>query len=1114
MIRTAITILCIALGGEGLPAAEVALSKLPEAASRPVDFSQEIKPLFEKHCVKCHGAEKQKGGLRLDLKEPALRGGDNFAPNIRPGKSAESPLVHFVAGLDREMQMPPKDDALTSDEIALLRTWIDQGAAWPDDGAVDSRKAHWAFQPLQRPVVPPGNVDEGRVPTSNPVDAFISAKLLEKGLSMQAQAGRHTLIRRLYFDMLGLPPTPEEVAAFVANDDAQAYEKLVERVLASPHYGERWARHWLDVVRFAESDGFETNQPRPNAWRYRDYVIQSLNDDKPYDQFIREQLAGDAFGADEATGFIVGGPWDRVKSPDPVLTAQQRSDELHDMVSTTASAFLGLTVNCARCHNHKFDPISQADYYSMAACFAGVEHGERAIKPPDFAKRQETAAELRTQLAPIEARLAEFEPIAKPLRTLLIDDDSKDEAGVQQLVPRIGLEPEFTGTARGQASDPGDLARFPNLGRNYSYWNKVAGRDVFAWAPKVAGRFHVWVSWGCGWKTHAEDARYILDLDGDLGTKNDQQEIATVDHRKFADGSGEMPGQPLWSGFRDAGIHDLRENSRIVLRGGTTDAYVTADLLCLQETDSPTPQLRSAVTRGKNTDKFSPVEARFVRFTIRETSQLEPCIDELEIFSAGANPHNVALATAGAKATSSGNYPNNPFHRLEHLNDGLYGNGRSWISNEFGKGWVQIEFPKAERIDRVVWSRDRDDVPRYEDRLATRYEIAVSKDGESWATVANSNDRLPYARFKNVALKTVGGLDETEVREVAGLSNQKRALEDRITEATTLPMAYAGKFVKPAATFRLQRGDPMQPKEALAPAGLAQFGEQFSLPSDASDQARRLALANWMTDSRHPLTARVLVNRIWHYHFGTGIVDTPSDFGLNGGRPTHPAMLDWLASEFISHGWSVKHIHRLILTSMAYRQNIAMNAVAAKIDASNRLLWRFPARRLEAEALRDAILAVSGKLDLRMGGPGFDLFAENTNYVKVYATKTKFTAADFRRMIYQSKPRVELDTLFGAFDCPDAGQIQPRRNVSTTPLQALNLLNSEFVIEQAGFFAERVEREVGSDTAAQVRKAFQIAFGRDATEVEGVAAQRLVAEHGLPALCRGLFNANEFIVVF
>ena len=512
------------------------------------------------------------------------------------------------------------------------------------------------------------------------------------------------------FDLIGLPPAPEEIAAFVADAAPDAYERLVERLLASPHYGERWARYWLDVVRFAESHGFEMNQGRPNAWPYRDYVIGAFNQDKPYDQFVREQLAGDLLGADVATGFLVGGPWDQVKSPDPMLTAQQRADELHDMVSTTSSTFFGLTVGCARCHDHKFDPIAQREYYAVTAVFAGVQHGDR--------------------------------------------------------------------------------------------------------------------------------------------------------------------------------------------------------------------QLRA------------------------------------------------------------------------------------------------------------------------------------------------------------------GG-----------------------------PAAYAGRFEQPKPTQRLHRGDPMQPREAVRPGAPEALGVKLELNADAPEAGRRLAFARWITDARHPLTARVLVNRLWQHHFGEGIVTTPSDFGNNGARPTHPELLDWLAAEFVERHWSIKELHRVIVLSSTYRQSSRTDPRGLAVDAGDRLLWRFPPRRLDAEQLRDSILRVSGNLDTRMGGPGFDLFELNTNYVKVYKPRTRFGPTEWRRMVYQCKPRMQLDDVFGAFDCPDAGQITPRRTRSTTPLQALNLLNSAFLLQQAEIFAQRLEHEAGPEIDGQVRRAFWLAFGREAENDERAAATALVHAEGLVVFCRALLNANEFIFV-
>ena len=1090
--------------------------QLPAPTPRLVDFTKDILPILRKHCIGCHGAEKQKSSLRLDVKELALQGGE-MGKDILPGNSAGSPLIHFVSGLDEEIVMPPEGPRLAKEQVSLLRAWIDQGADWPEAASVKvaDPKQHWAFVPLRRPATPPVKDSKSRI--QNPIDAFVMAKLSEKGLGQSAEADRRTLIRRLYFDLIGLPPTPEEAAAFLADKDPRAYEKLVDKLLASPRYGERWARHWLDVVRFAESNGFETNGERKNAWPYRDWVIRAFNDDKSYDRFIAEQLAGDTLGADEATGFIVGGATDLVKSPDPVLTANQRADELHDMVSTTSSAFLGLTTGCARCHDHKFDPIAMTDYYAMVACFAGVQHGERALKPSNFAEVQAKSDALRRELVPIELKLAQFDPLAHPARTLILHaDDTKHTA---PLLPSKGPAAKYPdGLERGQSGDTGNATRLPTLGNGYLYWDQVAGKNVFAWSPQVAGRFRIWLSWGGGYEAHAKDARYFLDRDGDAATTGDQVEIARPDHQKFADGTGAVPEQRQWSGFFDAGSHELLPASKVFLRGSASGKYVSADVAVFQEErDKPlhsaaTPSLRLPVTRGKNIERFAAVEAKFLRFTIAETTQLEPCIDELEVFTAETAPRNIALASAGAKATASSVYPDNAFHKLAHLNDGLYGNERSWISNERGKGWVQIEFAKMEKVDRVAWSRDRDNVPRYNDRLATRYRIEISRDGAAWQTVATSDDRLVFnTKVPGGVIYAAGAMTPAEAGQLAELIATRKKLESGIAVVTTSPSIYAGRFVKPGDTFRMNRGDPMQPREKIAAGVLAKFGAKVPTSADAPDPERRLTLAKWIASPEHPLTARVWVNRLWHHHFGTGIVDTPSDFGLNGGRPTHRELLDWLASEFIARGWSVKAMHRLIVTSATYRQSSASHAAGLAADAGARLLWRFPPRRMEAESLRDAMLVVSGKLDLKMGGPGFDLFEPNGNYVKVYNSKREFGPAEFRRMVYQSKPRTELDDTFGVFDCPDAGQVTPKRTSSTTPLQALNLLNSPFAIQQAQFFAERVEREAGKDAGGQVKRAFQIIFTRDPAADELAAGIKLVQTHGVAALCRALFNANEFL---
>ena len=1082
-----------------------------------IDFARDVKPLLASKCIRCHGPEKQRGGLRLDRRADAVKGGEDHGPSIVPGKADESPLIRMLTGKIPDKKMPPEGSPLEPAQIALLRRWIEGGATWPEEKTAtidpnDVAKKHWAFQPVVRPALPQAKSDWAK----SPIDRFILAALERSGLQPNSDADRRTLIRRLSFDLIGLPPTPAEVESFINDRDPAAYEKLVDRLLASPHYGERWARHWLDAVRFAESHGFEMNQARPYAWRYRDYVIRSLNEDKPYDQFVREQIAGDAYGADEATGFLVAGAWDQVKSPDPVLTSQQRADELHDMISTTGSAFLGLTVGCARCHNHKFDPIPQVDYFRIKACLEGVQHGDRSIGGSKAVGSKEISKR-RQEIDAIRAKLDAFEPRARKGARLWVTPDD----GIRCFPPE-GRAEYPRGTSRGDANDVGDAARLPNVGAGYLWWD-YQGKDLIAWHPKTEGKYRVWVSWGSGWKTHAEDAAYLLDHDGDTDTKKDQKEILRVDQRKFADGTGDMPGRPQWSGFRDAGVHLFGPETRILLRGGAK-GIATADVIVLeeatQEVAAKQPALRLPVHSGRNVDRFEPIEAKFVRFNILSSSDAEPCLDELEAFAVGPNTKNVALASTGAKAFASGSFPGVAIHRLEHVHDGEYGNDRSWISSDRSTGWVAIEFAKPATIDRVVWGRDQSKAPKYQDRVPTQYRVEVSLDGRVWQEVASNEDRLPYRR-KTIAVP--GGflpdLAESAPQRDALLAELSRR-ENELPAELKANLAYVGNFRPAGPTKRLHRGDVTQPREDVTPGSLSQFGDAFELPANANEQERRKALAEWIVQTKNPLTARVMANRIWHHHFGSGIVPTPSDFGINGGRPSHPELLDWLASELMApqdpsaKPWSLKHLHRLICLSATYRQSSRANAKAQSLDAGARLLWRYPPRRLEAEPLRDAILAVTGKLNLKAGGPGFDLFEPNGNYVKVYNPKKTFGPEEFRRMIYQTRPRMQLDDTFGAFDCPDGGQVAPRRNSSTTPLQAFNLLNSPFMLQQAELFAERLNREASADSGEQVRTAFRLTFGRDAETAEAAAANQLIREHGLAAFCRAMLSANEFLYVY
>ncbi|MFN0077101.1 MAG: DUF1553 domain-containing protein [Prosthecobacter sp.] len=1118
-------------------------------------FHEQVAPILVKNCIECHNDVTTKGSLNMETLAEVLKGGED-GPAIVPGKAQESPLYLMIVpeSPGDKPEMPKKKAALTSAETDLIKRWIDMGAAWPQEIVLKEKPkggiTHWSLQPL-------------KASKHGSIDAFIAEKLKVKGLAMNPPADARTFIRRASFDLIGLPPTPEEVREFVGECEREtqvlsaqfsvlrkdtgstvdktehsalstehfpptaptAVERLINRLLDSPRYGERWARHWLDVVRFAESHGFEMNRARANAWPYRDYVIRSLNADKPYDQFVREQIAGDQLGADEGTGFLVAGAWDQVKGQDPALRANQRADEMHDLVSTTGSTFLGLTIGCARCHDHKFDPVLQTDYYRVRAIFEGVQHAERELRPTDAEERQKKADGVRLEIAAIDATLARFQPKTQLTKRVLVDDDlppptKPDAIGCVQIEqPTNGKPIEYSpGAEFGQASDAGDSTRLPNLGESYRYWKAEkdeAEKDFFSWNPRVVGKQRLWLSWGA-WTTHAKDARYILDLDGDANTKDDQQEIAVVDQSKFADGSGAIPEQKRWSGFKYAGTHALAAESIVILRSGKLGGPTVADAVLFEAADeakpASQPHLRAPVTHLANRESFDAVNAKFVRFTIHATIGGQPCIDELEVFAGGKN---VALSSHGAKVTASDVFADgaNSIHQIAHANDGLYGNAKSWIARG-AKGWLQLELPREEMISSVVWSRDRAEKGKaYQDRIPTDYLVEVSMDGKAWQAVASSADRLTADYRERIRdVPTLSGVSGDNAAEVRKHSERRAVLQREMKGLTSFPMAYLGKFEQPGATFRLHRGDPMTPKEEIAPGALSQLGAKLDLAKDTPESERRMALAKWLTDPQNLLTARVMVNRVWHYHFGTGIVDTPSDLGFNGGKPSHPELLDWLAAEFMKRDWSLKEMHRLIMNSAAYRQSSTANEAGMKADSGARLLWRFPTRRIEAEPLRDTILAVSGVLDLTMGGPGFDLFDANDNYVKVYQSKQEFGTDTFRRMIYQSKPRVQLDDTFGAFDVPDAGQIAPRRTSSTTPLQALNFLNSTFAMQQAGLFAQRLGKEAGA--AAQVRRAFQLAYQREPRADELSASTKLIAEHGLAMFCRALFNTSEFMTLY
>ncbi len=786
--------------------------------------------------------------------------------------------------------------------------------------AMVAAEEHWSLRPMKRAIVSGEN---------HPIDFFIGQKLSEKNLTFSAEADRTTLLRRVTLDLTGLPPAPEAVQAFAQDKrstDAVLTE-TVDELLASPRYGERWAQHWLDVIRWAETVGFETNGERAAAWHYRDWVIHALNADLPYDQFISDQLAGDVTGADAALGFLVSGPANLPGQVgrDEEAMRSARQDELDEVIRTVSQSLFGLTIGCARCHDHKFDPILQRDYYGMQAVFAGLRYGNRRLR----------------------------------------------------------------------------------------------------------------------------------------GTQNDEW-------------ASQVPATQK----RLGGLREKLEAQRVQLK------------------------LRKPLA-NVHTDKFAPVAARAIRMNIRATANGSPAsLYEFEAWTTGNK--NAALASGGAKPSASSFALANQTRHFENLTDGSVDRRQAfpWVAAKGGPAWLRVDFAEPATLNRITW-HNGSSVP-------ADYTIEVLRSDGEWLTVAHTEDRLPRnddTRAANaVKLKN---LSAEQTKALVTLIATLRQTQGELNRLAAGPQIYAASFTAPDTTWLLRRGDPMQRLDKLAPAIPAALGQAAIAPG-APEPQRRLALARHLTQPDHPLTARVLVNRVWQNHFGTGLVDTPSDFGKMGTAPTHPELLDWLALEFVWQGWPLKKLHRLIVTSRTYRQASRPKPEALRVDANSRLLWRFPPRRLEAEAIRDGMLRVSGKLNLKMGGRGFDFFNQRGG-LSDYVPKQTFDADGWRRMIYAHKVRMQSVDIFGAFDCPDAGQMKPRRTRSITPVQSLSLLNSPFANRQAAFFAERVKREAGDDSSAQIERAFRLACARAPKPSERDALQRLAKRHGLPQACRVLFNSSAFL---
>jgi mono/diheme cytochrome c family protein len=972
---------------------------LPPAATRSVDYVKDIEPIFARACYSCHGPAKQRSDFRLDVKTDALRGG-SLGVAIVPGKSAESALVRYVAGRDKDIVMPPKGPRLSLQEIGLIRAWIDQGAVWPASRDDAVTELWWSLRPLVRPRVPV--IGDGAHPIRNPIDAFVRAKLRDKGLTPAPEADRRTLIRRVTFDLIGLPPTPEDVDAFVADASGTAYEKLVDRLLASPQYGERWARHWLDVVHYGETHGYDKDKPRPNAWPYRDYVVRAFNQDRPYGRFVEEQIAGDVLypgtvDGIEALGFLSAGPWDLIGHTE---VAEDRIDgkitrhlDRDDMVSTTIGTFNSMTVHCAQCHNHKFDPIPQEDYYRLQAVFAAIDRADKKYDADPAVAARRRMLEGRRVAA--EARLKSLNDrcarLAGPVLTQLDRKIAEGSQGTTQ-----GRRPEF------------------------GYHSALTG-DMTQMK---------WVQVDLGKATAVDRIVYV-------GCHDDFNNIGA--------GFGfpqrfkiELSDDPQ---FRTGVVTVLDQTAADVVNPGTAPQTVNAG-------SKSGRYVRVTAT------KLAPRQGDFM-FALAELSVID------------AAGKNVAL--------------NAPVAALD-----------------------SIEAP-----------------PRWSTRNLV--------DGIASPRVT----RLPALELARLKAERQALLEKVATPELKRETEQaRRELVEAEQTLAKLPppqQVYAGAVYKGEGPFRgtdgtprpifiLPRGDVRKPGKEVGPGALSAIPglqARFQLPAAHGEGERRAALAHWLTDFKNPLTWRSIVNRVWLYHMGRGIVDSLNDFGKMGQLPTHPELLDWLAVEFRDSCQSLKHLHRLIVTSSTYRQTSADNPTFARIDSGNQFYWRMNRRKLEAEAVRDSILQVSGKLNLKMGGPSFqDFLIERPEHSPHYHYHLH-DAEDprsHRRSVYRFVVRSQQQPFLATLDCADPSLSVEKRNETITPQQALALLNNQLTVAMARHFAARMT-QLDTDPASQVRAAFRLALGRTPTAEEQAVLIDHGRRHGLAAVCRVLFNLNEFVFV-
>ncbi|MBL9093119.1 MAG: PSD1 domain-containing protein [Planctomycetaceae bacterium] len=1127
----------------------VAASSATSSAATP-DFQRDVRPILAKHCLKCHGPDEhgRQGGLRLDLRDAALQPAESGERAIVPGDATAGELLRRVTSTDADERMPPAHSGppLSAAQIDVLQRWIADGAEYAN---------HWAFEPVRRPA-PPEVKNSAWV--RNPIDRFVLAKLESAGLAPSPEADRRTLVRRLYLDLIGLPPTPQQADEFVGDPDPAAYEKLVERLLASPHYGERWARRWLDLARYSDTNGYEKDRER-SIWPYRDWVVRALNDDLPFDQFTVRQLAGDMLpkATDDdrvATGFHRNTMLNEEGGIDPL---EFRYYAMTDRVATTGAVWLGLTLQCAQCHTHKFDPIPHDDYYRFMALLNNADEPEMEVRDAAIAA---TRGQLENEIARRESRLAEQFPPAIDFTwqavpagrifaargTIAVsgadgavatsaargDDTTTTLVMYGDLADVRGLRMTFLPAADGVAKDPPKAnAAPPEPARGVI--QDVSIGVVSGATPKPRAvrilRAESDVVRADGGATETFDASLAQAFDGDAATgwtlavPRDAQAPTPRATFVFAE-SVKSSGGAFWTITlrHPAGAQPALDRLRLewgVERPTTrTPAESSAELLARRfqawleaatptavawrtvrpaAVDSNLPLLTvqaddSVVSRGDITKSDTyrvrlagPLKSvRALRLEALPDAGLPaggpgriyyegPLGDFfLSEFTVKCDGRPVKMARASESFSALPEVdPKNPKRLATRAAEAIDGEPSSGWSINGGQGRVQYAvFTFAEPIDAA---EALDIEMLFERHYACglgRFRLAVTAE-----TPAADAGRLPPDVEAALAVEAERRSNAERAllrRHFLGIAPEtaaaKRALEalrKRLPSFPTTLVLRERPADEPRPTFVHKRGEYLQPAAQVEPGALS-----FLKVSDAP-AVDRLGLARWLVDARNPLVPRVTVNRHWAALFGKGIVTTLDDFGYQGAVPTHPELLDWLAAEFVTPSdadvpWSVKRLHRLIVESAAYRQSSSISPEAARLDPENALLSRSPRLRLDAEIIRDATLAAAGLLTPKIGGPSVfppqPASVTEAAYGK-FAWKTSTGPDRYRRSLYTFSKRTAPFAMFANFDAPSGELCLPRRDVSNTPLQALNLLNDAMIMEAAEALGKLLAAAAGDD---------------------------------------------------